>query len=603
MAATVDAEVPNPKRQKPQKPWPTLIQETLDKQTVQAFRVRHIVVANDELANMTRQDIQKGIDFSALAGMVSDCQETRESGGEVGWVTLDDKHEAVGALLPRAAREEIWNHKPGDVFCAESERGVHVIHIEDVMMSLSTSKQKRGRMPGAESKPGFIGEDGMPVKEPTYHVMTMGCQMNVADSERMSGVLDDLGYKETQDKDAASLLVINTCTIRDHAEQKVYSALGKHAVRKRKGEDVGIVVAGCVAQQEGAKLLRRVPEVDLVMGPQYVNRLGDLLEEVGSGAQVVATDPSLISEDISKPKRGSAIQAWVNVIYGCNEHCTYCVVPGVRGVEQSRPKESIRKEIEELAAAGYREITLLGQNIDAYGRDMNPRTTFADLLHYVGDVPGIERMKFVTSHPRYMSERVVDAVATIPALSEVFYVPFQSGDDEVLRRMRRGYSVATYMRIIDRIKRLVPDAAICGDVIVGFPGETDDQFDRTLDLIRNVGFDSLNAYAYSPRPNTEAALWEEQVPEDVKSDRLQKVMRLGMQVAQKRSNRYMGRVMDILVEDVNMKQPNQVTGRNRQNRPVFFEGDIEQLKGKLVPVRITECRPYSLSGMQEGEPY
>ena len=214
--------------------------------------------------------------------------------------------------------------------------------------------------------------------------------------------------------------------------------------------------------------------------------LGLLQPQVGSGAQVVATDPSLISEDISKPKRGSAIQAWVNVIYGCNEHCTYCVVPGVRGVEQSRPKESIRKEIEELAAAGYREITLLGQNIDAYGRDMNPRTTFADLLHYVGDVPGIERMKFVTSHPRYMSERVVDAVATIPALSEVFYVPFQSGDDEVLRRMRRGYSVATYMRIIDRIKRLVPDAAICGDVIVGFPGETDDQFERTLDLIRNV---------------------------------------------------------------------------------------------------------------------
>lgn len=339
------------------------------------------------------------------------------------------------------------------------------------------------------------------------------------------------------------------------------------------------------------------------MGPQYVNRLGDLLEEVGAGAQVVATDPALISEDISKPRRGSTTCAWVNIIYGCNEHCTYCVVPGVRGVEQSRPRESIRKEIEELAAAGYREITLLGQNIDAYGRDMNPRTTFADLLHYVHDVPGIERIKFVTSHPRYMSERVVDAVASLPSLCEVFFVPFQSGDDTVLKRMRRGYSVASYMKIIDRIKRLSPEAAICGDVIVGFPGETDEQFENTMKLIREVEFDTLNTYAYSPRPNTEAALWDEQVDEETKNERLQKVMRLATEMATKRSQRYANQVVEVLVEERNIKQPDQVMGRNRQNRPVFFPGDIEELRGKLVPVRITEVRPYSLTGVQEGDPY
>jgi len=318
---------------------------------------------------------------------------------------------------------------------------------------------------------------------------------------------------------------------------------------------------------------------------------------------VVATDPTLIMEDVSKPRRGSATCAWVNVIYGCNEHCTYCVVPGTRGVEQSRPKESIRREIEELAAAGYREITLLGQNIDAYGRDMAPKQSFADLLHYVAAVPGIARVRYVTSHPRYMSERVVDAVAALPGVMECFYVPPQSGSDKVLKLMRRGYTVEKYLKIVDRIKEKCPDAAISGDIIVGFPGETEEDFQGTLDLMERVKFDNLNSFAYSPRPFTPAADWGDQVPEDVKADRLQRLQRLATQHAMERSERYLGRIEEVLVEERNVKNIQQVKGRTRTNRPVFFDGDITELQGKHVSVRITETRPWSLTGELAGTPY
>ncbi|KAG5178353.1 hypothetical protein JKP88DRAFT_201574 [Tribonema minus] len=503
--------------------------------------------------------------------------------------------------MDQGGREKCFTsfYKPGDINVLKTARGVHIVKTEDVMTRLSTFSRRRERLPGAGLAQVPLARIG---KNASYWMETMGCQMNVADSERMEGQLADLGLRKAEKKETANVIVLNTCTIRDHAEQKVYSYVGPHARRKHKGDDVAIVVAGCVAQQEGEKLLRRIPEIDLVMGPQYANRLGDLLEDVMNGNQVVATDPSLIMEDISRPKRSSDICAWVNIIYGCNEHCTYCVVPGTRGVEQSRPKESIRAEVEDLAARGYREITLLGQNIDAYGRDMSPKQTFADLLHYLNDVEGIERIRYVTSHPRYMSERVVDAVANLDKVCECYHVPFQSGDDEVLRRMRRGYTHDSYMRIIDRIKRLAPDAAVCGDVIVGFPGETEEQFERTLELMEKVKFDNLNTYAYSPRPNTEAALWPDQVPEEVKSERLQKLQRLGAQHAQERSERYLGRVVEVLVEERNPKNPSQVTGRNRQNRPVFFAGDIDELRGKLIDVKITEVRPWSLTGQRAGDP-
>ncbi|MDJ0515816.1 MAG: tRNA (N6-isopentenyl adenosine(37)-C2)-methylthiotransferase MiaB [Trichodesmium sp. MO_231.B1] len=436
-----------------------------------------------------------------------------------------------------------------------------------------------------------------------YHITTFGCQMNKADSERMAGILDNMGLISSEDPNEANIILYNTCTIRDNAEQKVYSYLGRQAKRKHQQPDLTLIVAGCVAQQEGEALLRRVPELDLVMGPQHANRLQDLLEQVFNGNQVVATEPIHIVEDITKPRRDSNITAWVNIIYGCNEHCTYCVVPSVRGVEQSRYPEAIRAEMEELGRQGYPEITLLGQNIDAYGRDLPGVTaegrnkyTFTDLLYYVHDVPGVERIRFATSHPRYFTERLIKACAELPKVCEHFHIPFQSGDNELLKAMARGYTHEKYRRIIDKIRELMPDASISADAIVGFPGETETQFENTLKLVEDIGFDQLNTAAYSPRPGTPAALWENQVSEEAKADRLQRLNHLVGVKAAERSQRYMSRVEEILVEDTNPKNSTQVMGRTRGNRLTFFEGDINELKGKLVKVKITEVRPFSLTG-------
>lgn len=427
--------------------------------------------------------------------------------------------------------------------------------------------------------------------------------MNKADSERMAGILEDMGFEWSEDPNEASIVLYNTCTIRDNAEHKVYSHLGRQAQRKRQEPNLTLIIAGCVAQQEGETLLRRVPELDLVMGPQHANRLQDLLEAVFNGNQVVATEPVHIMEDITKPRRDSEVTAWVNVIYGCNERCTYCVVPNVRGVEQSRTPAAIRTEMEALGRQGYKEVTLLGQNIDAYGRDL-PGTkpdgshlhTLTDLLYSVHDVPGIERLRFATSHPRYFTERLIRACAELPKACEHFHIPFQSGDNEILKAMGRGYTQEKYRRIIETIRRYMPDASISGDAIVGFPGETEAQFEKTLTLVAEIGFDLVNTAAYSPRPGTPAALWKNQLSEEVKADRLQRLNHLVGLSAAERSQRYLGRIEEVLVEDQNPKDPEQVMGRTRGNRLTFFKGDIAALKGQLVRVKITEVRPFSLTG-------
>ncbi|NEO32681.1 MAG: tRNA (N6-isopentenyl adenosine(37)-C2)-methylthiotransferase MiaB [Symploca sp. SIO3C6] len=448
----------------------------------------------------------------------------------------------------------------------------------------------------------------MTTSERRYHITTFGCQMNKADSERMAGILEDMGFEFSEDPNDANLILYNTCTIRDNAEQKVYSYLGRQAKRKQEHPDLTLVVAGCVAQQEGESLLRRVPELDLVMGPQHANRLQDLLEQVFNGNQVVATEAIEIIEDITKPRRDSAVTAWVNVIYGCNERCTYCVVPNVRGTEQSRTPEAIRAEIEELGRQGYKEVTLLGQNIDAYGRDLPGVTesgrhqhTLTDLLYYVHDVPGIERIRFATSHPRYFTERLIRACKELPKVCEHFHIPFQSGDNELLKAMARGYTHEKYRRIINTIREYMPDAAISADAIVGFPGETEAQFENTLKLVEDIGFDLLNTAAYSPRPGTPAALWDNQLSEQVKSDRLQRLNRLVSVKAAERSQRYLGRVEEVLVEAQNPRDNTQVMGRTRGNRLTFFSGDIEGLKGKLVKVKITQVRAFSLTGERVNE--
>ena len=441
----------------------------------------------------------------------------------------------------------------------------------------------------------------------SYWITTFGCQMNKADSERMAGILESMGYREAQAELEADLVLYNTCTIRDNAEQKVYSYLGRQAQRKRTNPNLTLVVAGCVAQQEGESLLRRVPELDLVMGPQHANRLDTLLAQVEQGQQVVATEEHHILEDITTARRDSSICGWVNVIYGCNERCTYCVVPSVRGREQSRLPEAIKLEMEGLAAQGFKEITLLGQNIDAYGRDLPGITpegrrahTLTDLLHHVHDVEGIERIRFATSHPRYFTERLIDACADLAKVCEHFHIPFQSGDDDLLKAMARGYTVDRYRRIIERIRERMPDASISADVIVAFPGETDAQYRRTLDLIAEIGFDAVNTAAYSPRPNTPAADWPDQLSEEVKVERLREINALVERTARERSARYAGRSEQILVEGSNPKDPGQVMGRTRSNRLTFFPavraGGGAWQPGDLVTVRIEEVRAFSLSG-------
>jgi tRNA-2-methylthio-N6-dimethylallyladenosine synthase len=426
------------------------------------------------------------------------------------------------------------------------------------------------------------------------HITTFGCQMNKADSERMAGSLEKLGYGWTDDPEQANLIIYNTCSIRDGAEHKVYSHLGRQAKRKHKDPTLTLVLAGCVAQQEGESLMRRIPELDLVMGPQYANRLEELLERVADGEQVVATELIEIPEDITKPRRDSDISAWVNIIYGCNERCTYCIVPYTRGVEQSRQPEAILQEIQELGKQGYLEVTLLGQNIDAYGRDID--TNLAQLLRLIHDVPGIQRIRFATSHPRYFTEELIRTCAELPKVCEHFHIPFQSGDNQILSRMARGYSHQRYREMIEKIRQYVPDASVTADAIVGFPGETEAQFQNTLQLMEDLTFDLVNTAAYSPRPGTPAAIWEGQLDEATKSDRLQRINRLVTDSALKASQRYLGRTEEILVEAGNPKNPDQVVGRTRTNRLVFTDGNIDQLRGQFIAVLVTEARAFSLTG-------
>ena len=442
----------------------------------------------------------------------------------------------------------------------------------------------------------------------SYWITTFGCQMNKADSERIAGILERIGYHQATTELKADLVLYNTCTIRDNAEQKVYSYLGRQAKRKQKSPHLKLIVAGCVAQQEGEALLRRVPEIDLVMGPQHANRLETLLTQVDNGQQVLATEEHHILEDLTTPRRDNATCAWVNVIYGCNERCTYCVVPSVRGKEQSRSPEAIHLEVEKLASLKYKEITLLGQNIDAYGRDLpgitkegRRQNTLTDLLHYIHDIEGIERIRFATSHPRYFTSRLIEACAALQKVCEHFHIPFQSGDNEILKSMGRGYTIERYLRIIQRIKELIPHCSISADVIVAFPGESEKQFQSTLAVIEEIGFDQVNTAAYSPRPNTPAATWPNQLPESVKIERLKEVNALVTKTAKQRNARYKNLVEEVLAEGINPKDPTQLVGRTRTNRLTFFPQKgpkgLHYKPGDLVSLKIKEVRSFSLSGI------
>eukprot|EP00747_Dinoflagellata_sp_TGD_P034678 gnl/TRDRNA2_/TRDRNA2_137403_c0_seq1.p1 gnl/TRDRNA2_/TRDRNA2_137403_c0~~gnl/TRDRNA2_/TRDRNA2_137403_c0_seq1.p1 ORF type:complete len:338 (+),score=52.93 gnl/TRDRNA2_/TRDRNA2_137403_c0_seq1:66-1016(+) len=310
-------------------------------------------------------------------------------------------------------------------------------------------------------------------------------------------------------------------------------------------------------------------------------------------------------EDIAQPRRDSDLSAWVNVIYGCNERCTYCVVPGTRGIEQSRQPKDIKREVYALGEAGYKEITLLGQNIDAYGRDLKGLVegqrgwsySLTNLLYEIHDAPNIERIRFATSHPRYFSDSLITAIAELPKMCEYIHLPVQSGNDKVLREMQRGYTQERYLQIISKIKKAMPDVSITTDLIVGFPGETEEEFQDTLRLYEKVEFDNAFTAAYSPRPHTPAAKWDNQVADLIKADRLHRLNEMVKYYSNKRNKRFLGRTVEVMVEGPNPKDPeNQCMGRNRQNKLVFFDGSYDEFKRQTVMVKINETRHFSLSG-------
>lgn len=429
------------------------------------------------------------------------------------------------------------------------------------------------------------------------YIETFGCQMNKSDSEHMFGLLEEIGYAPTDDLKIADLMILNTCAIRGGAEDKVYSYLGHWRKITRDRPDTLIAVGGCVAQDEGEKLFERSPGVDIVFGTHNLHRLPDLvLQARNTGKRVVEIIQELPEELPETPViRMNDTTAWVSIIYGCDYNCTYCIVPYVRGREKSRAPESIAKEMEELAASGYKEVTLLGQNVTAYGHDLDPKIHLGDLIRQVGGISGIKRIRFLTGHPRDLNPEIIDAVAEVDSACEYFHLPIQAGDDRTLRRMARGYKVDFYKRIVDQIRTRIPDAAITSDIIVGFPGETEEEFLNSVRLVEEIGFDACNTAAYSPRNHTPSANWPDQIPHDVKQERLRFLNMAVSESSHKCNQKLLNTVQELLVEGRSTRNPERLTGRTRTNKLVNFAGG-EELIGQLVNVKIQSANPWALRG-------
>ncbi len=434
-------------------------------------------------------------------------------------------------------------------------------------------------------------------KTKSVYIETFGCQMNKSDSEHMFGLLDEIGYKQTAELKSADLMILNTCAIREGAEDKVYSYLGAWRKIKEKRAGSMIAVGGCVAQDAGFNLIKRAPYIDIVFGTHNLHRLPDLVLKALSSAQPVVEVLQELPEDLPELPviRQSEISAWVSIIYGCDYNCTYCIVPYVRGREKSRTPQMIVNEITELAQAGYKEVTLLGQNVTAYGHDLAPKCHLGNLLEQVGLVEEMKRVRFLTGHPRDLKVEIIDAVAAVPTACEYFHIPIQAGDNRTLRRMARGYNVDFYRRLVEQIRQRLPEAAISTDLIVGFPGETQEEFMNTVSLVEEICFDACNTAAYSPRPHTPAAAWESQIPEPEKYERLRFLNSVVSEVSHRRNKRYLGNTVEILVEGVSDKSEGRMMGRTRTNKIVNFEGSRSMI-GELVDVRIVAANPWALRG-------
>jgi tRNA-2-methylthio-N6-dimethylallyladenosine synthase len=427
-------------------------------------------------------------------------------------------------------------------------------------------------------------------------VITFGCQMNEYDSQRVIKLLADLGFSATEDISQADLIFVNTCSIREKAVQKLYSFLGRLKPLKASRPDLTIVVAGCLAQQEGKKMIRRAPIVDVVVGTHGLNRLPDLVRDAWAGeSSVVYTD---FDYDLSRPEKdaGTApLTAFLTVMQGCNNFCSYCIVPYVRGREISREPDDIVAEAEALVAHGTREITLLGQNVNSYGRGLDRPTIFADLVARVADIEGLWRLRFTTSHPKDLSDDLIRAIADLGPMCEHVHLPVQSGSNRILAAMRRGYTTEDYLDRVERLRNACPDLALTTDIIVGFPGETDEDFRATMNLVHQVRYDGMFSFKYSDRPRTLASKMDGKVDETVKSDRLLELQTTQKEITIACNQSLVGRPVEILVEGRSVRYPEQLTGRTRGNKIVNFKGP-DRLIGRLAETIVTNAWANSLRG-------
>ena len=429
------------------------------------------------------------------------------------------------------------------------------------------------------------------------HLITYGCQMNEYDSERVAGLLRAQQYELTDRPDDADLILLNTCAIREKCEEKVFSQLGVLKHLKRGRPDLIIGVMGCMAQLQQGKIQERAPYVDLVFGSPAIARVGELVARVKAGRRpVLETGEGPLVKITARPEAVDRLKAFVTVMEGCEKHCTFCVVPTTRGRERSHTPATIVAEIRGLAAGGCKEVTLLGQTVNAYGRDLTPPTDLAALLEQVNDIEGVERIRFTTSNPYNLTSRLIRAIRDVPKVVEHLHLPLQSGSDRVLERMNRGYTRTRYLELIAEIRETVPDIALSTDLIVGFPGETDGDFAETVDMVEGVGYDNVFVFRYSRRPGTAAAVMPDQVPDEVKASRNSALLEVTVRVAAGRSRRLEGRVMPVLVDGTSRKNPREATGRTRCNRVVNFDTGGRDLLGRVVPVCITQALPHSLRG-------
>ncbi|MDH5298391.1 MAG: tRNA (N6-isopentenyl adenosine(37)-C2)-methylthiotransferase MiaB [Desulfobulbaceae bacterium] len=432
------------------------------------------------------------------------------------------------------------------------------------------------------------------------YIETFGCQMNERDSEIMAQLLATDAYGRTTDLKKADVVVINTCSIRGKAEQKAMSLLGRLRQLKKSKPSLVVAVAGCVAQQEGEKLIARMPHVDLVIGPQHIYRLPELVAAAtnGSRVEVAQSDRFVIPPFLPTMENGSSFKRFVTIMQGCNNFCTYCVVPYTRGREISRGFNDILVEVEHLAASGIREVTLIGQNVNSYGLDhpATGRRTFPELLRAVAAVDGIVRLRFTTSNPKDLSDELMACFAELPKLCSHFHLPVQSGANGVLKRMNRKYTIETYLERVAGLRRARPDIALATDIIVGFPGETEEEFRATMDLLEKVRYHSAYSFKYSDRPHAKSAAFSDKVVEGVKTERLALLQARQQEITEERNREYMGATIEVMVESSTVNHSGQWSGRASSNLVVNFTGDAAFLPGDLVAVHIDEACSNTLRG-------